>query len=275
MMNNMEELTLHEKQQISLNVLKKVIEVCEKLNLTYWITYGTLLGAIRHGGFIPWDDDLDIAMKADEYEILVQYINDNPDECYPLVVHNKNTVKNCFYNISRVCDIRYNYVFTEFNYCSGAFIDIYPYEALGKEDERVNWEKWFLRNTYLKKFINMSCSRSIFYGRNTITKIANLPKCIYSKLKGNMFFLKKMDSYTPAEWDESEIVGVPRWGAGIYKHYYKEFIIIKFEDIYVNAPKEYDLILKEAYGDYMQYPPKEQRKPYHGYKAYRVNKKNV
>ena len=191
MMNNMEELTLHETQQISLNVLKKVIEVCEKLNLTYWITYGTLLGAIRHGGFIPWDDDLDIAMKADEYEILVQYINDNPDECYPLVVHNKNTVKNCFYNISRVCDIRYNYVFTEFNYCSGAFIDIYPYEALGKEDERVNWEKWFLRNTYLKKFINMSCSRSIFYGRNTITKIANLPKCIYSKFKGNMFFLKK------------------------------------------------------------------------------------
>ena len=102
MMNNMEELTLHETQQISLNVLKKVIEVCEKLNLTYWITYGTLLGAIRHGGFIPWDDDLDIAMKADEYEILVQYINDNPDECYPLVVHNKNTVKNCFYNITKI-----------------------------------------------------------------------------------------------------------------------------------------------------------------------------
>ena len=62
-------ITLEESQRASLEILKAVIKLCDQLQLNYWITYGTLLGAVRHGGFIPWDDDLDIAMKREEYDI--------------------------------------------------------------------------------------------------------------------------------------------------------------------------------------------------------------
>ena len=157
-------ITLEESQRASLEILKAVIKLCDRLQLNYWITYGTLLGAIRHGGFIPWDDDLDIAMKREEYDILINYIITHKNECYPLVVHNKYTVKNCFYNISRICDTRYLLEFKDYDYVSGVFVDIYPYEALGDEKRYAEWMKWFRRNTKIKKFINMSCSKSYFYG---------------------------------------------------------------------------------------------------------------
>ena len=265
------ELTLEETQKISLDILKRVISICEELHINYWITYGTLLGAIRHGGLIPWDDDLDIGMTLEDYNTLIQYMNTHKEELYPLVLHNKYTVANCFYNISRICDERFVFEFTQYKYCSGAFIDIYPYEGLGKIDQLEEWKKWFKKNNLYKKYINMSCSRKILYGNNLLTQILNLPKCIYSKLRGNTYFLGKMDDYKAADFMTSEIVGVPRWGAAIYRNYYREFTQIKFEDIFVNVPKEYDLILREAYGDYMQYPPAEQRKPYHGYVAYRAD----
>ena len=64
----MKELSLREIQLVEFEVLKKLKELCEKLNLRYYLFYGTLLGAVRHQGFIPWDDDIDIGMFHEDYE---------------------------------------------------------------------------------------------------------------------------------------------------------------------------------------------------------------
>ena len=76
----MNPLTISEIQKVSLGILKKVDEICNKLNLRYVLTYGTLLGAIRHKGYIPWDDDVDIMLPRPDYEKLLKYFEIHRDE---------------------------------------------------------------------------------------------------------------------------------------------------------------------------------------------------
>ena len=66
-------LTIEEIHEGTLIILKKIIEICDKINVNYFIAYGTLIGAVRHQGFIPWDDDLDIIMLRPEYDKFVAY----------------------------------------------------------------------------------------------------------------------------------------------------------------------------------------------------------
>lgn len=100
-------------------------------------------------------------------------------------------------------------------------------------------------------------------------KILNLPGCVYSKVRGSQCFWKKLDSYPKFKWKSSSFVGVPRWENYIYRNYYHEFIEKEFEDIMITVPKAYNEILEESYGDYMKYPPEDERSPHHGYKAYK------
>ncbi|WP_222931036.1 LicD family protein [Treponema phagedenis] len=81
----MQELSLREIQKESLKVLKLVDYICRQENLTYCLFYGTLIGAIRHNGFIPWDDDIDIVMPRNDYDKLKRYFIDNKDNLKPFV----------------------------------------------------------------------------------------------------------------------------------------------------------------------------------------------
>lgn len=268
-MEKLKEITLRESQLASLDILKKVIEICEKIDVQYWAIFGTLLGAVRHNGFIPWDDDLDIAMKSDDYDKFISYFESNRDEFYPLVIHNKSAIGNCFYNITRICDERYILEFDEYNYQSGIFIDLYPFEGMGREDMIPFWQKRFKKMLRYKKNINMNCSKSIFYGNGILHKLLNLPGLAYAKIKGSRYFWEKLDSYPKFKWESSSFVGVPRWENYIYRNYYYGFIEKEFEDIMIWIPKAYNEILEESYGDYMKYPPENERFPHHGYKAYK------
>lgn len=76
----MQLISMKEVQKGSLEILKKIDEICNQLNLKYYLAYGTLIGAIRHKGFIPWDDDVDIMMPRKDYDSLVQYFIDHKEE---------------------------------------------------------------------------------------------------------------------------------------------------------------------------------------------------
>ena len=103
----MKELSIEEIHEGTLGILKKIIEICDEINVNYFLAYGSLIGAVRHGGFIPWDDDLDIVMLRPDYEIFNQYCLKHERELYPFKLINRKNEKNIhiILPVLMICDI--------------------------------------------------------------------------------------------------------------------------------------------------------------------------
>lgn len=127
------ELEFKESQRIALEILKKVACICEEHNFRYVLIWGTLIGAIRHNGFIPWDDDIDIAMPRPDYDKLLSFFKKHRDELMPLECLTMETRKNYPHMIARISDSRtWIDVVNEKDCGMGVFVDIYPFDGLGK-----------------------------------------------------------------------------------------------------------------------------------------------
>ena len=132
----MKELTMKEMQQVAFNILKQVAAICEKNGFRYTLAYGTLIGAIRHKGFIPWDDDIDIMMPRPDYERFISYCNEHPQELNNLQLFNMDVCKDYPYMITRVSNSNTILeVENEKSYGIGVFIDIYVLDGAGKTKE--------------------------------------------------------------------------------------------------------------------------------------------
>lgn len=264
-------MTCREVQMATLDIIKKIDEICEKLNITYYLMYGSLIGAIRHKGFIPWDDDMDIAMKYPDYIKFLEYCRKKGDEMKPFELHNFETNKNVFYNISRLCDTRYILEFDGMNYTSGTFVDIYPLEGIGKKEDLEFWKRKLKKTPRIQKSIYMCCNKTLFFGKTKLTRVANIPKCVISKILGKKYFFDKLNNYRKIDWNESDYVAVPAWETQYYERcWFDETIRVEFEDIMVSIPKEYDKLLRRSYSDYMKLPPEKDRRASHGYHAYKI-----
>lgn len=126
------QLTTAETQAVALEVLHTVAGICETQGLRYCLIYGTLIGAVRHHGFIPWDDDVDIMMPRPDYDKLLAYLSQHIGEYPNLKVFNPDTCPDYPYMITRISDDRYVIEMeNEKPYGMGVFIDIYPYDGLG------------------------------------------------------------------------------------------------------------------------------------------------
>ena len=103
----MKELSIQEIHEGTLGILKKIIDICDKVGVNYYLAYGSLIGAVRHGGFIPWDDDLDIVMLRPDYEVFCQYCMKHERELYPFKLIDK-VKKNILIILLglMICDIR-------------------------------------------------------------------------------------------------------------------------------------------------------------------------
>ncbi len=131
---NRNELSTREIQDVSLEILKQVADICEELNLRYYLMYGTLIGAIRHHGFIPWDDDVDIMMPRPDYERLLEFFEKNKIGDLTVFSHENND--RYPYMIARISDDRYVIECeNEESIGMGVFIDIYPFDGLGNSRE--------------------------------------------------------------------------------------------------------------------------------------------
>ena len=229
------EVTLTECKKIEIEILDYVTELCNKNNLTYFLGGGTLLGAVRHKGFIPWDDDVDIMMPREDYDKLAQvisnidnnrflYLNykDNNDYYYPFakVVDKRTKVKEL--DCKEIKDL-------------GVYIDIFPIDNVS-DDMQENKLKWYMSifNNYKKVLEKMENLGKKYPNSNTVACIT-----------GRYF--------------EKEIMP---------KSYIEDFIMAKFEDREYKIPKGYDLYLTKHYGDYMQLPPKEKQVSNHDNIAY-------
>ena len=129
-------LEMSEIKRVSLDILKKVTTICDQPGLRYFLIYGTLIGAVRHKGFIQWDDDVDIIMPRPDHDKLFRFIKDNPRvlENENLKVYSRDTVPGYMYGIPRICDTRYIIETSNEKDCGmGVFIDVYPLDGLGNK----------------------------------------------------------------------------------------------------------------------------------------------
>lgn len=273
---NKEELTIKETQKISLEILHLVAEICEKQNLRYSLIYGTLIGAIRHKGFIPWDDDIDIMMPRPDYEKLLQYFKENINNYPHLRIFNRSECSEYPYMITRISDNRYYIeMANERPYGMGVFIDIYPYDGLGNTKKEA--VKYGLKGDRLsslcyqatRKHFAMETTSSFF------RKIIKFPVYLYAKLRGKDYFQDKLEKLANVkEYDKSNYVGCVIWLSwgekDIFpKKWFDETVFTSFDKYKFRVPREYDKILRQEYGDCTKLPPEKDRIGHHFYKVYR------
>jgi len=266
----MTEMTLKDIQRVSLEILKHIHQVCEKNGLKYCIFYGTLIGAIRHQGYIPWDDDVDIAMKRKDYDQLMRIIKEEESESNPYYVDHYSYSNDYPYYIMRICDKRTMINFDSTTHNCGVFVDVYPLDDTGGDIEY--WNRNVAKVNRMKKYMILCTYKSILYGSNIWHKLGNIPLLIYSRIKGTRFFNNKIDKLAKQfNGKNSGYIGVPAWEkypCQFKEEWLKEYTLIPFEDTKVYAPIDYDNVLKAKYGDYMKLPPESARIPNHNYVAY-------
>ncbi len=268
----MKELSLREIQLAEFGVLKKLAELCRKLNLRYYLFFGTLLGAVRHQGFIPWDDDIDVAMPRPDYEKLLAYCAGHEKEIAPLKLMHYTTHRDYIYPIARLCDTRYHVDYEGVvEYGLGLFVDIYPLDGCGETEadtHKLAKKNQMLANLVfqagMKKFV-----RSGQAGWRTPVKF--LLYCV-AKVFGPRFFANKLEqSAKRYPYETSDRVNCTIWDVvdyGFDRSLFDTAQQMPFEDAELSVPAGYEQILRKSYGDYMQLPPEEDRVGHHYYTAY-------
>lgn len=269
----MKALTPREVQLGELEVMKALDEICTRLDLRYFLTYGTLLGAVRHQGFIPWDDDVDVMMPRPDYEKLIAYLTEHAEDIAPLKLMHYKTNKKYIYPISRLVDTRYWIDYQGANdYGLGLFVDIYPLDGCGNTPE----EAQKIMDSS-KKDITMIdlAGKDKFYSSVSGGALRNAVKFMgycYAKLRGANHFAAKLDARGKKCPFESKYVNLTVWSTSVRRPferaYFDELIRIPFEDAMLCVPSHYDEVLKQCYGDYMKLPPEDQQIAHHYYTAY-------
>lgn len=267
------ELSFQENQQQALEVLKKVADICEKKGLKYYLVYGTLIGAIRHKDFIPWDDDIDIMMPRKDYEELLNYFHDeNPEG---LELFEPKTKKNYPYMIARVCDTAtYIETHNEVDCGMGVFIDIYPFDGLGNTREEA--VKFGLKGDLLSSLCYQSTRKHFEVGitKGFLRVAFKFPLYVVAKLFGHDYWRNKLLKLEGVKaYDENKYVGCVVWLTGgerdmFEREWFGEGIVAPFGKYEFRVPTEYDKMLRNMYGDYMQLPPESERVGHHNYKVY-------
>jgi len=271
-------LSFRETQLAAYEVLKKIAEICDQNGWRYFLAYGSLIGAIRHNGIIPWDDDIDILMPRPDYDKLRKYFNNNAKQLVPLKLFDPEFTKNYPHMISRVSDMRYKVVFNnEKDYGIGAFVDIYPLDGVGNNYSNACQ---LVNKTKVLASLCFLTSRKGFAKDNTISKtkmLLKIPAYVWANFKGNRHYINKLSEFSKVyKYEESKYVACLMWPAGrkngknrdVFKKEVFRVMKHKFEDKEFNIPEGYDKFLKTMYGNYMVPPDKAGKKTNHNYKVY-------
>lgn len=267
----MTELTLKQIQDIQFDILCTIVSLCEKHNLRYYLFGGTLLGAVRHGNFIPWDDDIDIAMPRGDLDMLENICKKELPANYTFV--NWRDDWRIGHNIAKVCDT--NTVWIEetrddYKVEIGVYIDIFPLDGVPKGIICKIIHGYMLRlacSLLTLNTIKNHRDRS-FYKRTLISLIQAWGN--ESRIKRLHMIIDRLSRKYAEEMSTEWASYLDFRGIRDYmpKTYVEEGTIVKFRDQSLAAFKEYDKYLSITYGDYMTMPPPDKRKSHHKYTAY-------
>lgn len=276
----MRELTIQETQAVSLEILKVIADICEEQHFRYALVYGTLIGAIRHNGYIPWDDDVDIMMPRPDYDKLLVYLKEHISEYPNLRVFNRQECPEYPYMITRISDDRYVIdVKNENGVGMGIFIDIYPYDGLGKTKKEAI--AYGMKGDRLSSMCYQSTRKHFAIETTTsvFRKIIKYPVYLVAKLIGKEYFQNKLEKLARVkDYETSEYIGCVIWLSwgekDIFpKKWFDETIIVPFDKYEFRVPKYYDKVLRHEYGDYMQLPAEKDRIGHHCFKVYKKDER--
>lgn len=269
-------LSLQEIQKVNLDTLKFVSKICDQEEVKYIIAYGTLIGAIRHKGFIPWDDDLDIMIPRPDYERLLSYFEIHKDELNPYIAMNMRNTKDYPHMITRICDTRYRIDVENEKDCGmGVFVDCICMDGCGNTLEEaniiMNKIKIYSHLIFLAARQQLVMRTTKMWKRRMLKPFAYY----YAKILGKKRLVKKLLSLVDkSAYEKSDYVACLIWPTYynkeiLKKEYLENRILVDFEDAKFYAPKNYDGYLRQLYGDYMTQPPVKDRIYHHLYKAYK------
>lgn len=269
----MRKLTLNELKETQICILTHVADFCEQNEIQYWIDSGTLLGAIRHKGYIPWDDDIDVGMLRADYDKFSKLFNSS-DSQYRFVCL-ENSPK--FYlPHGKVCDMNtILYEPDENGEKLAVNIDIFVYD--NAPDDEVELKKMYDKRDFLRKIYWMQ--------NNYIDKNGNIVKVILKYLRRAIYRLRYKNRNPVEEMIQnskkymmSQTKRVGNFTAftrmSCDKSVFSSFIDVEFEGKKYKAPVGYDEWLRSFYGDYLELPPEEKRVSHHSFLAYVINDAN-
>lgn len=267
----MKYLTLDEVKQIELDILIHFDSFCKNEELYYTLAGGTLLGAIRHKGFIPWDDDIDVMMPREDYNRMLQIVKTKKiSKDFELLVPGD---EGYFYPFAKVCN---NKTVAEMddNYSKhGIWIDIFPMDTLPEDND--NLRKLFKKTRFWRAVV-ISMTTRLSGEKSAKKKIAKLALKIYANIYGKAKVVKKANQIAQSYNNtETSYIGGALWGYGpgerLNRNDYLDSCEVEFEKHYFKAPKCWKEYLIGLYGDYMKLPPVEKRQTHH-LKAWRKDK---
>lgn len=248
--------TIHDTMQGVLAYLKTV---CETHKLQYYLAYGTLIGAVRHKGFIPWDDDIDLWMPRDDYQKLITILKTKPDERYKLVQF--PDYRGYHRPFIKIIDSKtYVVEHTDFDVAYGLWVDIFPLDAGGNDRKTAygNLEK-------LKK----QCGRvvSVYMPLNNCSLKRKIGRLIYRVLfaawgKEKSFQHYLTEYYKGIEADSTYLInpfGTDGENDVFKQQWFDDSIPMQFGNDTYPVPVGYHEILTQIYGNYMKLPDEKER----------------
>lgn len=266
----MKEMTLQDMHSFCLDIAKEVHQFCVTNNIRYSLGYGSLLGAVRHSGYIPWDDDIDILMPRPDYDRFCKLFK---SEKFKLA-----TPDNAYIAYARVYDNKKTFCRTLGrwlkNECEGAFVDIFPMDAVS-----IDIDAFISQRDRAKKILRMQLdnrgARKNILDLFRILSFRDAVKSLYVTLYNRFFYKEEtdldiinkryQDVMQENKWEDSKCCALLAYINGysckqMPVKYWDELILAPFEDSFFYIFKEFDNVLTTLYGcDYMQIPSKDKQ----------------
>ena len=262
----MKQIGLDELRKIQLDIMDYVHQFCMENQIEYFLNCGTLLGAVRHQGYIPWDDDIDISMMRPQYERFAMLFNQKQSKYRFLCCENDDTYCYPFGKVVDTTTVMYepdrngNQI--------AVYIDVFPYDNAPDDPKKL--KRQFLRRKFYR-VCNISHSQKKDYEKGIKRAVVfHLMHFLTMPFPRNYFARKMSESAQRYNGTETELTTdyTGYLTVACEKKMFESFIDGDFEGRKYKIPKEYDKWLHLFFGDYMKLPPEDQRHSTHRFEAY-------
>lgn len=263
----MMESNIRKVQLVQLQILRDFMEFCDERGLRYFMAGGALIGVLRHKGFIPWDDDIDLSMPRKDYDKFISLQSEFP-KGYSLTNH--DTDASWQFNFAQFVDETSDIVvrLNEKPRPCKIWIDIFPEDGLPNNKihrwfhvKRIMFYRYWIQVANLRTQVDTHKVGRPWYEKTIIKLLHYIPLGVLVDVDKT---LRRMEnSLRKYDYDESEFVGSMlgkyREREVVPKDWWGDGTILDFETVKVRCPQKYDQLLTHIYGNYMQMPPEDKR----------------